>query len=236
MSTSTSPPPPVVIEPVQERLDYDIAIPITKPVLPYDGRKLERRGVEFDRADFRLSETRPFGWRRDLPPLAAAKTVFNYVATCNGFERRFAEFLDRAADVVRFAALGTTEQGASGTTFRVDYLKASGAMGFHCPDWVAVQAADGDEVNWIIETRGRVREGTREKDAAMQDWCRRASAATAAPWRYVRVNQSEFNAGFTTFRELVVRLVGNAMFRERDQRPAALSREEVRRAREEGRA
>ena len=357
-STSTAPPPPVVIEPVQERLDYDIAIPITKPALQYDDRKLSRlngrsldaildqeelaepfrirlqmefattetevhqddvavsllpaqellasvanlvaaragltgrfavlyplvrdyvetrcfgreidledesvrshlgrlemregiarylarriaeltiarRSVEFDRADFRLSETRPFSWRRDLPPLVAAKTVFNFVATYNGFERRFAEFLDRAADVVRFAALGTTEQGASGTTFRVDYLKASGAIGFYYPDWVAVQAADGDEVNWIIETKGRVWEGTREKDAAMQDWCRRVSTVTKTPWRYVRVNQSEFNDGCTAFRELVVQIVGNAMFRERERRPAALSREEVRRAREEGRA
>ena len=358
VTSRTAPPPPAIIAPVQERLDYDIAIPITKPALQYDNRKLshldgrsldaifdqeelaeryriglqmefattatevhqedvavtllpaqeliagianlvaeragltgrfavlyplvrdyvenrcfgreidledegirshlgrlemregiarylarriaeltvEHRSVEFDRADFRLSETRPFSWRRDLPPLVAAKTVFNYVATYNGFERRFAEFVDRAADVVRFAALGTTEQGASGTTFRVDYLKGSGAIGFYYPDWVAVQAVDGEEVNWIIETKGRVWEGTREKDAAGQDWCRRVSAATATPWRYVRVNQSEFNDGFTTFRELVVRLVGDAIFREREQRPAGLSREEVRRAREEGRA
>ncbi len=30
-STKTDPPPPVIIAPVQERLAYDIAIPITKP-------------------------------------------------------------------------------------------------------------------------------------------------------------------------------------------------------------
>jgi type III restriction enzyme len=54
------------------------------------------------------------------------------VATYNEFERRFAEFLDnKAADVLRFAALGTTEQGESGTQFRVDYLKPSGAIGFN---------------------------------------------------------------------------------------------------------
>ena len=130
---------------------------------------IERRTVEFDKADFRLSETKPFSWRRNLPPLVAAKTVFNFVATYNGFERRFAEFLDGAADVARFAALGTTEQGSSGTTFRVDYLKASGAIGFYYPDWVAVQEDDGEAVNWIIETKGRVWEGTREKDAAMHN-------------------------------------------------------------------
>ena len=197
---------------------------------------IERRTVEFNKADFRLSETKPFSWRRDLPPLKAKKTVFNFVATYNGFERRFAEVLDRAADVVRFAALGTTEQGASGTTFRVDYLKASGAVGFYYPDWVAVQEADGDEMNWIIETKGRVWEGTQEKDAAMRTWCRRVSAATDASWRYIRVNQNDFHRGFSSLRELVVKLVGDAMFKERNRRPATLSREEVRRARDEGRA
>ena len=58
---------------------------------------VERRTIEFDKADFRLSETKPFSWRRNLPPLEAKRTVFNYVATYNDFERRFAEFLDKKA-------------------------------------------------------------------------------------------------------------------------------------------
>lgn len=71
--------------------------------------------------------------------------------------RRFAEFLDnRATDVLRFAALGTTEQGESGTQFRVDYLEPSSAIGFYHPDWVVVQKSKPVEVNWIIETKGRV--------------------------------------------------------------------------------
>jgi type III restriction enzyme len=71
---------------------------------------IERRAIEFEKADFRLSETKLFSWRRNLPPLKAAKTVFNYVTTYNDFERRFADFLDKKAkDVVRFASLGTTE-------------------------------------------------------------------------------------------------------------------------------
>ncbi|MBC7238844.1 MAG: hypothetical protein H5T71_01935, partial [Chloroflexi bacterium] len=274
-STRTDPPPPVIISPIQERLAYDIAIPITKPSLVHDIRKLsdlkveeldaiyeqadldepfrvklklefatteteihqadiaagelppaqellasitnkvidraklpnrfaelypavrdyvatrcfgrtvnldddalrshlsrlelqegiakylarkiaeltiDRRAVEFDKADFRLSETKPFSWRRNLPPLEAKKTVFNYVATYNDFERRFAQFLDEAGDVARFASLGTTEQGESGTQFRVDYLKPSGAIGFYHPDWVVVQRSAAGEVNWIIET------------------------------------------------------------------------------------
>lgn len=317
-STKTDPPPPVVIEPVKERLAYDIAIPITKPSLAHDLRKLaelnvgdldsiyeqedlaeqfrvklklefattetevhqadiaagelspahellasitnkvieraklpnrfaelypsvrdyvatrcfgklvnlddealrshlsrlelqegiakylarqiaeltlERRSIEFDRADFRLSETRPFSWRRNLPPLEAKKTVFNYVATYNDFERRFAVFLDsKASDVLRFASLGTTEQGESGTQFRVDYLKPSGAIGFYHPDWVVVQKTKAGEVNWIIETKGRVWEGTEAKDQALMTWCERIGAATGASWKYVRVNQTDFDS------------------------------------------
>lgn len=156
---------------------------------------IEQRSIEFDRADFRLSETKPFSWRRNLPPLEAEKTIFNFVATYNDFERRFAEFLDRRAnDVVRFAALGVTEQGTSGTQFRIDYLKPSGAIGFYHPDWVVVQKTGTSEVNWVIETKGRVWEGTEIKDAAMKNWCERVSAATGAAWRYVRINQTDFDA------------------------------------------
>lgn len=316
-TTKTDPPKPVIIEPVQERITYDIAIPLTKPLLVHDVRKLsdfdaatldpifdqedlaevhrvklklefattetevhqtpiaagelpnpqdllssitnkvidraklpsrfaelypavrayvstrcfgrvvaldnelirsylsrleiqegiakylarkiaeltlDRRAIEFERADFKLSETKPFSWRRNLPPLVAKKTIFNYVATYNDFERRFAEFLDtKATDVLRFAALGTTEQGASGTQFRVDYIKPSGAIGFYHPDWVVVQKTEEGEVNWIIETKGRVWEGTAAKDEAMRLWCERISAKTGATWRYKRIDQSDFD-------------------------------------------
>ena len=154
---------------------------------------VERRPIEVEKADFRLSETRPFSWRRNLPLLEAKKTVFNYVATYNDFERHFAEFLDQAPDVLRFASLGTTEQGESGTQFRVDYLKPSGAIGFYHPDWVVVQKTEAGEVNWIIETKGRVWEGTAAKDEAMRVWCERITAETGGVWRFKRIGQSEFD-------------------------------------------
>jgi len=156
---------------------------------------VERRSLQFEKADFRLSDTRPFSWRRNLPPFEAKKTVFNYVATYNDFERRFAKFLDKdASDVVRFASLGTAEQGQSGTQFRVDYLKPSGAIGFYNPDWVVAQKIEAGQVNWIIETKGRVWEGTTAKDAAIGEWCRRVSDATGATWKYARVNQIDFDS------------------------------------------
>jgi type III restriction enzyme len=98
-----------------------------------------------------------------------------------------------AKDVLRFASLGTTEQGESGTQFRVDYLKPSGAIGFYHPDWVVVQHTEGLDVNWIIETKGRVWEGTAAKDEAIENWCEHVSAATKLVWRYVRINQVDFD-------------------------------------------
>ncbi len=157
-----------------------------------------RRAVVFDDPEHRLSQTLPFSWRRDLRPTeprgcVAEKTVFNYVATYNNFEREFAGFLDQAGDVLRFAALGTTEQGATGTQFRVDYLKPdSGAIGFYHPDWVVVQRTPAGEVNWIVETKGRVWSDTQTKDEAMKRWCAGISESTGVAWRYHRVNQTDF--------------------------------------------
>ena len=39
-TTKSDPPKPIIIEPMKERLSYDIAIPITKPQLVHDIRKL----------------------------------------------------------------------------------------------------------------------------------------------------------------------------------------------------
>lgn len=180
---------------VQSNLDrYELQEGIVK----YLARKIaeltvESRVLEFERQDFRLSQTSPFSWRRNLPPLRAKKTVFNYVATFNDYERHFGEFLDKAKDIARFASLGTTEQGDSGTQFRIDYLKHTGAIGFYYPDWVAVQKTKNGEVNWIIETKGRVWVGTEAKDEAITRWCNRVSEATGARWRFIRVDQPIFD-------------------------------------------
>ena len=158
--------------------------------------------------ELRLFNTRAFTWRRNLPPLEAVKTVFNYVATYNRFERRFAEFLDRASDVARFAALAATEQGSAGVQFRIVYLKPGGAIGHYYPDWVVVGRDGGGESFWIIETKGREFAGTKTKDAAARRWCARASRLTGHSWAYYRVNQLDFDAiaaGAKSFAELLGR-------------------------------
>jgi type III restriction enzyme len=57
-----------------------------------------------------------------------------------------------------------------------------------------VQKAGKVEVNWIIETKGRVWEGTEAKDESIQDWCQRVSKQTGQDWRFARVNQGDFDS------------------------------------------
>jgi type III restriction enzyme len=188
--------------------EYLRAVLVQEGIAKYLARKIseltaEKRAIEFERRDFKLSDVKPFTWRRNLPLLNCKKTIFNLVATFNDYEKDFAKFLERCADIPRFASLGTTEQ-ESGAQFRVDYLKPSGAIGFYYPDWVVVQK-DGDGlVNWILETKGRIWDGTGAKDAAIEDWCNKVSAQTGSKWRYKRIDQTLFGAGhFGTFANLI---------------------------------
>ncbi len=185
-------------------------IKVQEGIAQYLARKISeltavKRTIAFDNADFRLSGTNPFTWRRNLPPLVCRKTVFNYVATYNDYEKDFARFLDNCPDITRFAALGTTEQ-ESGTCFKIDYLKLNGAIGFYYPDWVAVQTTGSGELNWIIETKGREWESTSLKDTAIGYWCTKISAQTGNPWDFVRIDQNLFqSATFTTFDALLAK-------------------------------
>ncbi len=76
----------------------------------------------------------------------------------------------------------------------MDYLKPSGATRFYHPDWVLVEKTGAGEVNWIIETKGRMWEGTEAKDEAIGDWCKRITAETKKVWRYGRIDQVAFEA------------------------------------------
>lgn len=163
----------------------------------------ERREIELGGASLKLSQVKGFAWRRDLPPMTSSKSIFNYVATYNPFERAFGAFLDGAPDVDRFSSLGHTEQDPA-TTFRVDYVKPSGATGYYFPDFVVVQDTDTGEVSWIVETKGRLWPDTEAKDRAILHWCNRVSVLTGTLWRYRRVDQGPFEKlKPKTFAELI---------------------------------
>jgi type III restriction enzyme len=165
----------------------------------------EKREIEFEEEEFKLSDTQPFVWRRRH--LQCEHTIFNYVATYNDFESEFAKCLDRCSDVLRFSALAEHF-----TRFRVDYLSPSGAIKFYYPDFVAVQKGkDGKRINWIIETKGQVYEAVAYKEVSILDWCKKVSAQTGDTWNYIRVDQKVFGDGkFKKFSDLVDLISGKS--------------------------
>ena len=145
----------------------------------------------------RLSETAPFVWRRKKVP--CKHTIFNYVATYNDFESKFAEFLDKSPDIERFASFAERN-----VKFKIDYLSSRGAIRFYYPDFVAVQKIGQEHVNWIIETKGMEWEDTDKKDAATENWCREVSKKTTEKWHYIKVAQQVFEKHiYYDFSELV---------------------------------
>lgn len=146
----------------------------------------EKRKIEFEEPRFKLSQTRPFVWRRRH--IQCDHTIFNYVATYNDFESKFANFLNKCPDILRFATLAEHF-----TRFRVDYLSASGAIKFYYPDFVAIQRDENANlVNWIIETKGRKFENLPNKEVSIQEWCKKVSAQTNETWKYIRIDQNAF--------------------------------------------
>lgn len=144
-----------------------------------------------------LGKTKPFLWNRKR--LECVKTIFNFVPVWNDFEAAFAEFLDHAVDVTAFSALAEYN-----TEFYVNYQKPSGALGQYFPDWVVQIESGGSSEFWIVETKGRVWEGTMEKDSAVKYWCDQVSLESKSPWKYVRVNQDWWNKhSFGSFKDLI---------------------------------
>ncbi|MBM4428848.1 MAG: hypothetical protein FJ026_00685 [Chloroflexi bacterium] len=129
----------------------------------------------------RLSETPPFPYSR--PTFQAHKTVFNLVPCGNAFERAFAQFLEKAPDVARFAKL--PEQFG----FAIEYTDARNNLRYYEPDFVAVTAADQ---RYLIETKGREDVDVANKDRAATLWCENATRLTGEQWQYIKVPQKEY--------------------------------------------
>ncbi len=129
----------------------------------------------------KLSETVPFPWSR--PTLSARKCIYNLVPCDNEFEKEFANFLQKAPDVERFAKL--PQQFG----FVIEYTDAAGNLRYYEPDFVAV-LMNGSR--YIVETKGQEDVNVANKDRAATMWCENASALTGERWAYLKVQQSEY--------------------------------------------
>ena len=128
-----------------------------------------------------LSETPPFPWSRAT--LVADKCIFNLVPCHNEFEKEFAQFLQKAPDVQRFAKL--PEQFG----FAIEYTDSVGNLRYYEPDFVVLT---GDGIHYIAETKGLEDVNVANKDRAAHLWCENTTRLTGKPWAYVKVLQSAY--------------------------------------------
>jgi type III restriction enzyme len=141
-----------------------------------------------------LSETPPFPWSRAT--MAAGKSIFNLVPCANEFEKEFAQFLEKASDVQRFAKL--PEQFG----FAIEYTDSAGNLRYYEPDFVVLTA---DGLHYIVETKGLEDTNVANKDRAAQLWCENATKLAGKPWAYLKVLQTAYKQlQPTTFEDLFV--------------------------------
>jgi type III restriction enzyme len=111
----------------------------------------------------------------------------NKVPCHTDLEKRFADFLDGAADVIRYFK---NERFG----FSLTYYEANRPRQYY-PDFIIVaREKDGREVMWLAETKGEIRPNTALKTEAATLWCDRMSRTAYGSWRYLFVPQRKFEA------------------------------------------
>ena len=143
---------------------------------------ITEREATIEQNAWRVSETPAFPWSRET--LACEHTVFNLTPVDNRFERRFAQFLDRARDVSAFAKLTMNSR------FALEYISSTGALRYYYPDFVIRLS---DNTCLVLETKGREDIDVAHKDRRARRWCRDASDLSSE-WAYEKVLQSVFDA------------------------------------------
>ena len=102
-------------------------------------------------------------------------------------EKRFADFLDGARDVVRYfknERLG----------FSVTYYESNRPRQYY-PDFIIVgRDQDGREAMWLAETKGEIRPNTALKSEAARLWCEKMSGTKYGQWRYLFIQQRKLVA------------------------------------------
>jgi hypothetical protein len=101
-------------------------------------------------------------------------------------EKRFADFLDSTADVVRYVK---NERFG----FSVTYYEGNRSQQYY-PDFIVTAQSKADkETTWVAETKGEIRSNTPLKTQAAVLWCEKMSTTQYGDWRYLFVPQREFD-------------------------------------------
>lgn len=111
----------------------------------------------------------------------------NKVPCHTDLEKQFADFLDKADDVVRYFK---NERFG----FSVTYYEGNRPRQYY-PDFiVATLDRSGREVMWLAETKGEIRPNTPLKTQAARLWCEKIGQTKYGQWRYLFLPQRQFEA------------------------------------------
>jgi type III restriction enzyme len=123
----------------------------------------------------------------------------NKVPCHTDLEKRFADFLDSAKDVIRY--LKNERFG-----FSVTYYENNRPRQFYTDFIVAVRDREGSEIVYLAETKGEMRTNVTLKNGAAEIWCQKMSATKYGQWRYLFAQQLKLEAalkrGVKTFTDL----------------------------------
>lgn len=124
--------------------------------------------------------------------LAEGKRCHTNKVPCHtDLEKVFADFLDRAKDVICYfknERLG----------FSVTYYESNRPRQYH-PDFIVkARDKDGREVMWLAETKGEIRLNTALKSEAARLWCEKMSQTKYGQWRYLFLQQKNLEAALAT--------------------------------------
>ena len=135
------------------------------------------------------AQLRRFQWTGILAEGKRCHT--NKVPCHTDLEKRFADFLDGAKDVLRYfknERLG----------FSVTYYESNRPRQYY-PDFIiAACDSDGREVMWLAETKGEIRSNTALKSEAARLWCEKMSSTKYGHWRYLFVQQRKFETALAS--------------------------------------
>jgi len=138
--------------------------------------------------------------------LAEGKKAHTNKVPCHtDLEKKFADFLDNAKDVLRYSK---NERFG----FSVTYYEHNRPRQFY-PDFiVAVREKDGKETMWLAETKGELRTNVPLKNGAADLWCEKMSTTRYGQWHYLFAQQLKLekalSKGTATFAELASELAG----------------------------
>jgi len=109
----------------------------------------------------KISKTRPFVVK-DQGYMMPKKSLFNRIVGDSHLELEFADFLDKADDVISFA------KNFFAVQFKIDYRNSDGDISNYFPDFIV--KAKNNEI-YIVETKGQEDTDVALKRKRLQQWC-----------------------------------------------------------------